>query len=154
MIIYTPSKPADYIPIVDLAGTFAGGPEARQAVAWEVHKAARETGFFYVRNHGIAQDPIDRAFAEARRFFEQPLERKLEVDLKQWPGMLRGYDPILAQQLDDGSPRDLKESFYLARDLGPDHPYVKAKLPNHGTNRWPDNLPGFREGIEGYYLPL
>ena len=154
MIIYTPSKPAEFIPMVDLQETFTGGPAARRAAAWQIHQAARDTGFFYVRNHGIHQAQVDGALAAAQRFFEQPLERKLELDLKQWPGMLRGYDPILAQQLDDGSPRDLKESFYLARDLGPEHPYVKAKLPNHGCNRWPKDLPGFREGIESYYLPL
>ena len=42
----------------------------------------------------------------------------------------------------------------MARDLGPEHPYVKAKLPNHGPNQWPRNLPGFREAIEAYYAPM
>jgi len=153
MIPYTPPKPAEYIPVVDLGGTFAGDRRAREAAAWEIHKAARETGFFYVANHGIDAALIARAFAEARRFFEQPVERKLKVALKNWPA-LRGYDPMLEQTLDEGSPSDLKESFYLARDLGPDHPYVKAGLPNHGPNQWPADLPGFREGIEAYYEPM
>jgi isopenicillin N synthase-like dioxygenase len=90
MIIYTPSKPAEFIPMVDLQETFIGGPAARRAAAWQIHQAARDTGFFYVRNHGIDQARVDGALAAARRFFEQPLERKLELDLKQWPGMLRG----------------------------------------------------------------
>jgi isopenicillin N synthase-like dioxygenase len=154
MIPYTPPKPAEYIPIVDLGETFGGDRAAREAAAWEIHKAARDTGFFYVRSHGIEQALIDRAFSEARRFFEMPVEKKLEVSVKNLPGLLRGYDPMLAQQLDEGSPQDLKESFYLARELGPDHPYVKAKLPNHGPNQWPGFLPGFREGIEAYYEPM
>ena len=152
MIPYTPPKPAEYIPIVDLAGTL-DDRKARAAAAWEIHKAARDTGFFYVKNHGIDQALVDRAFTESQRFFELPVEQKLRVALKNWP-CLRGYDPLLAQQLDDGAPQDLKESFYVARDLGPDHPHVKAGLPNHGPNQWPDFLPGFRDGIETYYLGI
>ena len=129
--------------------------EAREAAAWEIHKAARDTGFFYVKNHGIDPRLVADAFTEARRFFEQPEEKKREVHVKNMPaGMLRGFDPMLAQTLDDGSPSDWKESFYLARDLGPEHPYVKAKLPNHGPNQWPRDLPEFRAAIEAYYAPM
>ena len=149
MILYTPPKPAEYIPIVDLGGTFAGGRAAREAAAWEIHKVARYTGFFYIKNHGLDPAVVDRAFAEARRFFALPLERKFAVALKNWP-CRRGYEPLLAQQLDQGSPQDIKEIFTLARDLAPDHPYVKAGLPNHGPNQWPDFLPGFRDGVETY----
>ena len=152
MIPYTPPKPAEFIPVIDLAGTIEDRA-ARDRAAWEIHKAARDTGFFYVANHGIDPALTTRAFAEARRFFELSVETKMRVSVKNWPG-LRGYDPMLAQVLDAGSPSDLKESFYLARDLGPEHPHVKAKLPNHGPNQWPDFLPGFREGIEAYYAPM
>ena len=150
MILYTPPKPAEYIPMVDLAGTFAADRAARQAAAWEIHKAARDTGFFYIKNHGIDQAAVDRIFAEARRFFELPEEKKRTVSANDWP-CRRGFDPMLAQQLDEGSPQDLKESFYVARDLGPEHPYVKLGLSNHGRNQWPDFLPGFRDGVEPYY---
>src|SRR6185436_1472828 len=150
MIPYTPPKPAEYIPIVDLRGTL-NDPKARAAAAWEIHKAARDTGFFYVGNHGIDQGLIDRVFAQSQRFFALPVEDKLRVALKNWP-CRRGYEPLLAQQLDQGSPQDLKEIFTLGTDLGPDHPHAKAKLPNHGPNQWPDFLPGFRGGVEAYYL--
>ena len=155
MIPYTPPKPAEYVPIVDLAGSFGVDHAEREAAAWEIHKAARDTGFFYVKNHGIDPRLVADAFAAARRFFEQPEEKKREVHVKNMPaGMLRGFDPMLAQTLDDGSPSDWKESFYLARDLGPEHPYVKAKLPNHGPNQWPRDLPEFRAAIEAYYAPM
>ena len=153
MIPYTPSRPAIYIPVINLKGSFSGDYERRAAVAWEVHKAARDSGFFYVENHGIDQSVIDRAFAEARRFFEWPLDRKLEVSAEKWP-CLRGYQPMQAQTLDAGSPPDYKESFYLAQDLGPDHPYVKKRVPNHGANQWPNQLPGFREGVEANYARM
>jgi isopenicillin N synthase-like dioxygenase len=155
MIPYVPAKPAAYIPIVDLAGTFGGDDATREAASWEIHKAARDTGFFYIENHGIDPHLIDEAFAAARRFFELPEGKKREVVVSNMPrGMLRGWDPMLAQTLDDGSPSDLKESFYLARDLGPDHPLVRAKLPNHGPNQWPRDLAGFRSAVEAYYEPM
>ena len=153
MVIYTPPEIPQSIPLVDLAGTFAPGSDAEAAAAWEIHKAARETGFFYVKNHGVSGDAVAAAFAATRRYFAQPLDTKLQMYLRKWPGMLRGYEPMLFQQLDDGSPRDLKEAFYAARHLDADHPLVREKLPNHGPNQWPDNLPGFREAIEAYYEP-
>jgi isopenicillin N synthase-like dioxygenase len=39
----------------------------------------------------------------------------------------------------------------MGRNLGPDHPYVKSKVPQHGQNQWPDDLPGFAENLETYF---
>ena len=52
MIIYEPPKAATHIPIVDFADAFSPDLEARRKVAEEVHKACRDTGFFYIVNHG------------------------------------------------------------------------------------------------------
>ena len=93
-----------------MAGTFGTDRAKREAAAWKIHKAARDTGFFYVKNHNIDPRLVANAFAAARRFFEQPEANKREVDVKNMPnGMLRGFDPMLAQTLDDGSPRDWKD---------------------------------------------
>jgi isopenicillin N synthase-like dioxygenase len=51
VIVYTPPRPPTSIPVVDLAGSFSSRLDDRQRVAWEIHKACRETGFFYVSNH-------------------------------------------------------------------------------------------------------
>lgn len=153
MIPYTPPKVPDSIPLIDLAPSFAGGTAGEAAVAYEIHKAARETGFFYVRNHGIAPAIVDGAFAAMRQFFELPQETKLAVSRDKWP-VPRGYEPLYYQQLDEGTPRDIKESFYVARELPATHPDVIARLPNHGANQWPPNLPGFKERVEAYYHPM
>ncbi len=107
MIPYMPPGPPEYIPTIDLQDSTSGNRERRVAVAWEIHKAARECGFFYVENHGIDQSLIDNDFTEAKRFFELPLDRKLEISVDNWP-CLRGYDSIQAQTLDAGSPPDHK----------------------------------------------
>ena len=44
MIIYNPPKTPDTIPLIDLSDSFSPDLERRKAVAWAMHKAARETG--------------------------------------------------------------------------------------------------------------
>ncbi|MQT71958.1 isopenicillin N synthase family oxygenase, partial [Pseudomonas sp. FSL R10-0071] len=51
MVIYTPPSVAKNIPVIDLLDSFSHDIEKRKAVAWEIHKAARQTGFFYIKNH-------------------------------------------------------------------------------------------------------
>jgi len=58
MIIYEPPAGAENIPLVDFSGAFSSDPAARRAVAWEVHKAGRDTGFFYLTGHGVAAETM------------------------------------------------------------------------------------------------
>ena len=68
MIVYTPPQAADHIPLIDLAGSFDDA-DARTRVAWDIHKACRETGFFYVTGHGVPQVLMDGQIAQPRRGF-------------------------------------------------------------------------------------
>jgi len=147
MIVYTPPSAASHIPVIDLTGSF-DDPEALRRVAWEIHKACRETGFFYISGHGVPQALMDGQIEMTRRFFAQPTEAKRDVAIAHSP-CRRGYEEGL-QILDPGSPPDLKESFMLGRELGPEHPHVRDGVPNYGPNLWPAELPGFREQIEAY----
>jgi len=148
MIIYTPPSDAKELPVIDFTDSFSPDIEKRRRVAYEVHKAARHTGFFYAANHGIPQSVLDDQLAWTARLFALPVEKKAEVDIGK-SKIMRGYERPALQTLDAGSPPDLKESFMLGRDLPADHPFVKRGVPNHGANQWPD-LPGFREQIELY----
>ena len=137
MIIYTPAKPAESIPVIDLAES--GSLEHRKRIAWEIHKACRDTGFFYVANHGVPNSVLTDQLAWAERFFELPFERKLEINFDQSPRRL-GYEPMLRQVLDEGSAPDLKESF-MCLALPPD---VSEREAYHDPlNLWPAGLPGF-----------
>ena len=145
MIVYTPPAPAKTIPVVDFHG---------RDVPREIHKACRETGFFYVANHGVPQSLIDAQFECARRFFELPMERKLALHMKK-SASTAGYEPIGGQILDsqdaaaEKAPPDLKESFYIAMELPDEHPWAQKKIRSFGHNQWPD-LPGFREQMLAY----
>jgi isopenicillin N synthase-like dioxygenase len=145
MLLYTPPKAAERLPIIDLSDSFSADLGRRKAVAWEIHKACRDTGFFYVANHGVAAALIAGQFEWAERFFAQPLAKS---------SCMRGYEAMSLQVLDAGSPPDLKEGFQIACDLAPDHPYVVGKVPNQGPNQWPGDLPGFREHTERYQTAM
>ena len=99
MHVYTPPKPASNIPIVDLAGGRAGIAQVRSRAAQDVHRACRENGFFYVSNHGIARELIDRQFEMAQRFFDLPVEHKTPLSQRLNRAAV-GYEPIGGQKLD------------------------------------------------------
>jgi isopenicillin N synthase-like dioxygenase len=147
MLLYTPPKTPDTIPVIDLAASRSGAAGLASTAA-EVHKAARETGFFYVANHGIDQRLIDAAFAQTRRFFARPLAEKRA--LAQQPGTARGYERLEGQMLDKGSPGDLQEGYPLTGEPPPAMRERNAGLPEGAPNQWP-SLPGFREEMLAYY---
>lgn len=149
MLIYTPPSTANSIPVIDLADSYSTNIEKRKSVAWEIHKACRTTGFFYIKNHSVPNEVIEGQLQLAREFFSLPLEKKLEIDFKN-SNCFRGYEPIATQTLDEGSPSDLKEGFMMGKDLPTDHPYVRKGLPQHGSNQWPNDYPKFKAQSESY----
>jgi isopenicillin N synthase-like dioxygenase len=151
MLLYTPPK-TTRIPVVDLAPSFSGTARGKAAVAEEIHKAARGTGFFYVANHRIDPALTADALAQARRFFDQPYAAKLAV--RQTPASPRGYEPLEAQMLDKGSPGDLKEGFSISGDPVPGDTTVTDPTSDFKPSKWPADLPGFRERVLAYYEPM
>jgi isopenicillin N synthase-like dioxygenase len=143
MIIYAEPRAASNIPVVDLARSFSGDRQALEAVAAEIRIAARDTGFFYVSNHGIAQSLVDGAFAQANRLFDLPEAEKLKLRKQ---ASSNGYEPLETQRLDNASPGDLKESFNFAQPGVPGAPMtrrtsgrttcpVSARRSKHITSR-------------------
>jgi len=155
MLIYEPPRPASAIPVIDIAAVFSGTSAQRKELAWEVHKACRDTGFFYIANHHVPAELIDQQFAWARRFFALPLADKMAIDMKK-SATRAGYEPIGEQQLDSqdakakAAPPDLKESFYCGLELADTDEWAKARLRGFGHNQWPRTLPGFRDQMIAY----
>jgi isopenicillin N synthase-like dioxygenase len=145
------------LPVIDLRASLCcrdavgADPTALQATAAEVAAACSEHGFFYVSGHGMPQAVLDETFALAHRFFALPEADKARWHIDQSP-IKRGFDPIGWQVLDPGMPTDLKESFYLGVDRGPDDALVRAGVPQQGPNQWPDEarVPGFRAITTAY----
>ena len=145
--------PLDAVPVIDLGGFLTGTPAERKQVARQIGEACRNIGFFYIVNHGVPAELRASVFAEAKRFFDSPLERKLEIDIER-SACHRGYFKLGGENLDPAKQKqggDLKEGIKIGRDLSPDHPLVRAGIPLHGPDQWPSGLPGWRDVMQAYY---
>ena len=141
------------LPLIDIAALLGDDPEARHRVASEIGQACRDTGFFYIRNHGIDAALQAAVFEQARQLFELPDEAKLALDKATSPAN-RGYEALRGQRLEANAPADLKEGFYLGRELPSDDPRVLAGRFNHGPNQWPTTLADFRPAMERYHAAM
>jgi isopenicillin N synthase-like dioxygenase len=139
----------DRLPIIDMAALFDRRDTAGRAkVAAEIAQACEAYGFFYLVGHGIGPALFDDLDSQSRRFFALPADAKMAIAMARGGRAWRGYFP-LGGELTSGRP-DLKEGLYLGSELGPHHPRVKARLPMHGANLWPKEVPGLRLAVTAY----
>lgn len=141
----------DRLPVVDLAQYLYGLAPERALAAAAIDSACRDYGFFYLENHGIADDLIAANFAAAREFFALPLEQRKAC--KSAGGRQnRGYQPMFDTQREGEAP-DVKESFDMGYPL-PDAELARlTHLPFHSSNAWPDD-PAFRWRVESLYFAM
>lgn len=117
------------VPVIDLSA-----PSAHAIAALD--DACRQHGFFLISGHG-ADDLIERTWAEAERFFDagaevtEPLRRTEDNPL--------GYfDRELTKRK-----RDHKQVFDFTDPTTP---------AREAYNRWPANLPGFRDAMVEFHI--
>ena len=120
-------------------------------VARPINQACRDSGFFYLKNHGLDDHIIDSCFAAAAEFFALPVEKKSEISIDRSP-CHRGWYHLYEEILDPlAAPRgDYKEGLKIGNDCGPNHPRVLAGLPLHGPNQWPD-IKGWQPTMQSAY---
>ena len=146
------------IPIIDIGPYLRGDPGALERTARLVGEASESLGFFYLFNHGVSQSLIDRTFRETERFHSLPLDRKMEVKVL---ANNIGYLPLGGQtqrsyQSLYGESRhpDRSASFFARAEYAADHPDRLAKKSWVYDNRWPPELPEFRETCLEYFDAL
>lgn len=137
------------LPVIDIGGLRSANVADRNAVGAQLRAASLDKGFFYIRNHGVAEDLVRDVFAEAAAFFALPVAQKAEVD-KSKSKVNRGYEPLQGQTLEPGAPPDLKEGYYIGPEHTADDPRVIAGMFNHGANQWPSQRLRFRPVMEAY----
>lgn len=135
------------IPIIDLSKLTGDDDGAIAAVAEALIHAAEGTGFFYVRNHGVAQNVIDAMLATAQEFFARPASDKEAVAVNQHH---RGFIRIGEAKMYGSAKVDLKESFVWGLDVEDDDPDFLAGNPMIGPNRWPETMPEMRPRLVAY----
>jgi len=148
---YEAHAAASSVPLIDISPLVSGVGDPH-AVASAIGRACREYGFFYVVGHGVDEALQRRLEALSRRFFAQDLETKLQIRMALGGKAWRGYFPV-GDELTAGKP-DAKEGLYFGAELGTDDPRVRAGIPLHGPNLFPDGLPSFRETVLDYMAAL
>lgn len=122
------------LPIIDLLSSDS------ISTANSIRQACMEYGFFYLVNHGVEEELLERVFDESKNFFSLPLEEKMKLARKEH----RGYTPLYDEKLDPSHFKgDSKESFYI----GP----LDSSQSN--MNQWPSKeiLPSWKCTMETYY---
>jgi len=97
-------------------------------------------GFAVIGDHGLDQQRIDAALADAKAFFALPDEVKRRYRIEGASGQ-RGYTPFGVETAKGATHFDLKEFWHVGRELPPGHPY-RARMPD---NVWPAEIAGFRQ---------
>lgn len=107
------------VPVIDVAPLVRHTAE-RSRTAEQVGSACRESGFFYVVNHGVDETLCARLEALSREFFAQSESQKMQIPMSRGGRAWRGYFPV-GRELTSGTP-DLKEGLYFGAELPLDHP--------------------------------
>jgi isopenicillin N synthase-like dioxygenase len=116
------------VPTIDISQ-----PTAASMQALDV--ACRDHGFVLLRGHGL-DDLVERTWEQTRRFFAAAPELKRSV-VRSDDNALGYYDRELTKRK-----RDHKEVFDY---MQPDSPIGRER------NRWPRELPGFRETMAEFF---
>ena len=137
------------LPLIDVSGLESHDLETRRAVALELDRAARNSGFFYAAQHGFEPTLIEGLEGAAAEFFALPEALKQRYYIGSSTNH-RGYVPPGEEVFYAGS-KDTKEAFDLSLDLPDSDPDYRAGNRLLGPNRWPSEVPNFRERVYAYY---
>jgi len=137
------------LPVIDMAALFDPADAAGHArAAAEIGAACETFGFFYLAGHGVAPETLQALERESRGFFALPEAEKRQIAMARGGRAWRGWFPT-GGELTSGRP-DLKEGIYFGTDLPADDPRVRAGLPMHGANLWPQRPAALRGAVEAY----
>jgi len=129
------------IPVIDIGAMAGGDAAAKLTVARAIREASETVGFFYIRNHGVADADLARTFELGGRFFALPLADKVSLHQRNSPHHA-GYTPLLAENTDPANNGDLHESFDMVSRLEGD------------VNLWPEALPELKEHLNRYFAQV
>ncbi len=142
----------DSIPIIDFTAMFGDDEDKKMIVGEAVRKACTDVGFFYIKNHHVAQNIIDNTFNAAESFFDTPIKDKMEVNIEN-SKTLRGYTALLAAE-HEGSGKDFHEGFDLALDLDDSDEDVRSEVFGYGPNQWPLGQKSFKSALLTYHSSM
>lgn len=143
------------IPLIDVSDFLSGKPGAAEKAAAELCYAFEKVGFYYLAGHGVPQALIDAQYEAATRFHAQPMDAKLAIKVDEHN---TGYMPIPDTAPKNAQAQNKKpsqnEAYFLRRERDANDPDVLSGRRFHAPNKWPADLPGFREQTLRYMTTL
>lgn len=141
------------IPLIDLSTLHLAPTQWSADLTRSVDAAARHLGFMQVTGHGIPEPTLRGLQRAMDDFFAQPLAVK-----QRWraasPAINRGYTSPLSERLSYSagvaSAADLFEAFNVGAARS-DFPHLPLDAQTYAENIWPDDTPGFREGVQAWF---
>ncbi|KAL4787419.1 hypothetical protein BJX76DRAFT_3950 [Aspergillus varians] len=148
--------PVTEIPIIDLAEAFSDNIDKRKAVAKKIFTACSQIGFFYIKNHGVDAELVEKSQQMGLRFFQDLThEQKMELSMSKNETEYFGYAPKAVQMPDGAIKRRMYETIHFGYDATLD-PGAEDKPWDSSYNFWPSNemLPGFKSTLGAYYTAI
>ncbi|MFA8441543.1 isopenicillin N synthase family dioxygenase [Yoonia sp.] len=143
-------------PRFDLAAFETADQQTRDALARDLDRICRETGFLVLEGHGVASAVIADVWQAAQTFFAQDAAAKQSV-APPYQGYPYGYlgpdAEALARSKGEDTPPDLKESFNGGPLRVPADASAAAMDFCYQPTLWPA-LPAFRPAWEAYYAAM
>ena len=124
------------LPVIDLG-------DALDDIGVAIDRACRDVGFFTAVGHGVAPDLFTDLRACAAAFFARDEFTKSAIAMSRGGSAWRGWFPLHGE-LTSGVPDD-KEGLYFGTELPLDDPRVRAGIPLHGPNLFPDHPSELRD---------
>lgn len=147
------------IPIINLRN-MSGTLQDRQAIAKVVRDTAENTGFFYIRNHGISKETVTAALKQAQTFFSQPAEQKALVS-QEYSDFHNGWARRRTTHVSPSESIDHKESFTFRYDPKYDPQQEAGDVVPEDVKKWlqceefvwenTGHLPNFKQDVLAYW---
>jgi isopenicillin N synthase-like dioxygenase len=144
--------------------------EAKTALIEKVKAACLDKGFFQIINHNVSESLRQSIMQQTKAAFDLDADTKLKynksktfhipyhgvfscsIDNNTWN---RGFETMGTQILEEGTLPEVKEGFYIGRNLAEDDPAFVARRFNCGPNYYPPALGSkFKELCEAYHTAV
>jgi isopenicillin N synthase-like dioxygenase len=149
------ATPAE-MPVIDLSRFDEESKADLHRFGDEIVGALRTSGFFVLLGHGMRRAVIRGGFEAAREFHALAPERKCELAMGQgFVGYLASGDyTVKTSEVNANTKADINAAFFFDRERMADDPEVVARVPFRYTNKWPHELPLFREKCLRYFYAM
>ena len=135
------------IPIIDLYNLANANSSLEVTAA--IRKACLDFGFFYVVNHGIADDLQAKVLEKLWQFFNLPVSKKEEIHRRDG---FRGYFSKEEEHSIEYGCTEWKEGIYYFREFT-NVPKERKETVFCGFNPWPSGeyVPEFQDVMQEYF---